>query len=203
MKVEIRSKVVILLCIVLAVFSSCITDDDDDRGDFALVAGDALPQFSVEMSDGGVLNTQSFSGKVGVIVFFHTDCPDCQKELPVIQKVYDTYKENPDVLLSCISRSESGSEVQAYWEKHSFTLPFSAQNDDAVFSLFASHTIPRILITDKEGIIRAVFLRRLPSKDSSVLRQAKESKRKKKTLLRKWQSRWETNPRVIELPLSV
>ena len=89
MKVEIRSKVVILLCIVLAVFSSCITDDDDDRGDFALVAGDALPQFSVEMSDGGVLNTQSFSGKVGVIVFFHTDCPDCQKELPVIQKVYD------------------------------------------------------------------------------------------------------------------
>ena len=103
MKVEIRSKVVILLCIVLAVFSSCITDDDDDRGDFALVAGDALPQFSVEMSDGGVLNTQSFSGKVGVIVFFHTDCPDCQKELPVIQKVYDTYKENPDVLLSCIS----------------------------------------------------------------------------------------------------
>lgn len=70
MKVEIRSKVVILLCIVLAVFSSCITDDDDDRGDFALVAGDALPQFSVEMSDGGVLNTQSFSGKVGVIVFF-------------------------------------------------------------------------------------------------------------------------------------
>ena len=66
MKVEIRSKVVILLCIVLAVFSSCITDDDDDRGDFALVAGDALPQFSVEMSDGGVLNTQSFSGKVGV-----------------------------------------------------------------------------------------------------------------------------------------
>ena len=64
MKVEIRSKVVILLCIVLAVFSSCITDDDDDRGDFALVAGDALPQFSVEMSDGGVLNTQSFSGKV-------------------------------------------------------------------------------------------------------------------------------------------
>ena len=116
MKVEIRSKVVILLCIVLAVFSSCITDDDDDRGDFALVAGDALPQFSVEMSDGGVLNTQSF-----------------------------------------ISRSESGSEVQAYWEKHSFSLPFSAQNDDAVFSLFASHTIPRILITDKEGIIRAVY----------------------------------------------
>ena len=30
-------------------------------------------------------------------------------------------------------------------------------NDDAVFSLFASHTIPRILITDKEGIIRAVY----------------------------------------------
>ena len=92
MKVEIRSKVVILLCIVLAVFSSCITDDDDDRGDFALVAGDALPQFSVEMSDGGVLNTQSFSGKVGVIVFFHTDCPDCQKELPVIQNRALKYK---------------------------------------------------------------------------------------------------------------
>lgn len=157
MKVKMRSKVVILLCIVLAGLSSCIMDDDDDRGDFALVAGDALPQFSVEMSDGEGLNTQSFNGKVGVIVFFHTGCPDCQKELPVIQKVYDTYKENPDMLLACISRSESGSDIKSYWEKHSFTLPFSAQNDDAVFSLFASHTIPRIFITDKEGIIRAVY----------------------------------------------
>lgn len=45
MKVEIRSKVVILLCIVLAVFSSCITDDDDDRGDFALVAGEPFLSF--------------------------------------------------------------------------------------------------------------------------------------------------------------
>lgn len=151
-----KSKVLLLLYIVLLSVSSCITDDDDP-GDFALVPGDALPEFSVRMNDGKTLDTQSFLGKVGVIVFFHTDCPDCQKELPVIQKVYDTYKENPDVLLSCISRSESGSEVQAYWEKHSFTLPFSAQNDDAVFSLFASHTIPRILITDKEGIIRAVY----------------------------------------------
>jgi len=37
-------------------FFFLITDYDDDRGDFALVAGDALPQFSVEMSDGGMLN---------------------------------------------------------------------------------------------------------------------------------------------------
>lgn len=150
-----KSKVLLLLYIVLLSVSSCITDDDDP-GDFVLVPGDALPEFSVRMNDGKTLDTQSFLGKVGVIVFFHTDCPDCQKELPVIQKVYDAYKENADVLLACISRSEPGSDVSSYWEKHSFTLPFSAQSDDAVFSLFASHTIPRIFITDKEGVIRVV-----------------------------------------------
>lgn len=146
-----------MLCIIVTSLFSCITDgDDDDRGDFALIPGDALPQFSVRMSDGETtLNTQSLSGKVGVIVFFHTDCPDCRKELPVVQRVYDAYKDNPEVLLFGISRSQSASSVLDYWKEHSFTLPYSAQEDDAVFSLFASRTIPRIFITDKEGIIRA------------------------------------------------
>lgn len=154
-----RSKVFfIVLCLIASGLCSCITDgdDNDDREDYALVPGDALPSFSVLMSDGETtIDTRSLSGKVGVIVFFHTDCPDCRKELPVVQRIYDTYKDNPEVLLFCISRSQPASGVSDYWKEHSFTLPYSAQEDVAVFSLFASRVIPRIFITDRQGIIRA------------------------------------------------
>lgn len=152
-----RHKVILLLATVLVVLSSCITDDDEE--DFYLVPGDSVPQFSVRMNDedGTTLGTQDLMGKVGVIVFFHTDCPDCQKELPVIQRVYDTYKDRPDVLLLCISRAESSAEIRSYWEKHSITLPFSAQEDDGVFSLFASRTIPRVFISDRDAVIRSVY----------------------------------------------
>lgn len=113
-------------------FSSCITDDDDDRGDFALVAGDALPQFSVEMSDGGVLNTQSFSGKVGVIVFFIRIVRIVRKNFRLFRKFMIRIKRIR--MYYCLVSAVRNRALKYKPIGKTFVyLAFSAQNDDAVF----------------------------------------------------------------------
>lgn len=58
----------------------------------------------------------------------------------------------------CISRAQSAADVTAYWEQNALTLPVSAQDDRAVFNLFASRTIPRVYIADATGTVRSVFV---------------------------------------------
>ena len=112
--------------------------------------GSRLPSFSVVTNDGQVVCTQDFDEGYGLIVFFYTCCPDCQLELPVVQSLYE--KHGDAVRFLAISRYEDKEDVSRYWKSNGLTVPFSPQNDDTVFHLFARHTIPRTYLIH-DGII--------------------------------------------------
>lgn len=95
---------------------SCIREEVP-AGENIVEPGDMLPDFSVVLNDGSELSTQSLKGKVAVLIFFHTECPDCQKELPVIQQLYEEYAANEEVAIYAISREEGEEEVADYWER--------------------------------------------------------------------------------------
>ena len=118
--------------------------------------GDRLPAFEVVMNDGTVVTDASLIGKVSVVMFFHTSCPDCRQALPRVQEIYDEYVQK-DVLFALISRECTADEIRAYWEENSLDMPYSAQNDRAVYNLFASSRIPRIYISDENGTVRYIF----------------------------------------------
>lgn len=140
-----------LLCFSL---SACILDDDETGEGNNLVVGNRIPDFSVVMNDGSRVQDEDLLGKISLIVFFHTECKDCQQELPVLQRFYEDYPLYP---LICISRGQSAEAVAQYWKRESFTLPYSAQDNRDVYHLFASQIIPRIYVVDREGIIRTIF----------------------------------------------
>lgn len=134
----------------------CINEDDVwEEGTVDLKVNDFLPAFSIKTNTGETLTDETLVGQPSVIVFFHTECGDCQRELPVVQCVYETYASR--VRLICISRAENDVAVQAYWETHGLTLPYSAQKDRTVYELFAKHGVPRIYIADADKVIKQVF----------------------------------------------
>lgn len=151
----------LMLFYVLSAFlsillSSCVTDKDDPV--WSLQEGGSLPQFSVSLNDGRTVTTESMRGKKGMIVFFNTGCIDCQKELPVVQAVYDRCRiDYPDVEVICISRNEGKETIEKYWRENGLSLPYSAQDDNRVYSLFASSVIPRIYIYSPDLKITATF----------------------------------------------
>ena len=131
----------------------CINEDVSSG---EVKVGDRLPAFEVVMNDGTVVTDASLMGKVSVVMFFHTTCPDCRQALPRVQDIYDEYVQK-DVLFALISRECTADEIRAYWEENSLDMPYSAQNDRAVYNLFASSRIPRIYISDENGTVRYIF----------------------------------------------
>ena len=120
-----------------------------------LKIGNMLPDCEVTMNDWSVVTDDDLMEGLSVIMFFHTSCPDCQKALPVVQKIYDEYasKGVPFVL---ISREEVQQDIEFFWKREGLEMPFSAQETREVYELFARTRIPRIYIS-KDGIIRHIY----------------------------------------------
>lgn len=154
--------------------SSCITDDNDEPSNgIELKVGDELPTFSITMNDGTTVTNQSLSGQVSMIVFFHTACKDCQKELPIIQEFHNNHPETPVI---CISRAEDNQSITQYWVTNQLTLPYSAQKDRKIFNLFAKQTIPRIYVVDARGTIREIFTDNPLAKYEELVEAVKSAK---------------------------
>lgn len=145
-----------ILVFILSVLTSCIKDSTSDSREDKVKTGDVLPEFAVDMNDGNIISTEDVKGKVSVITFFHTLCPDCQTELPVLQKVYEEYSGDDRVVIFAVSRDESDDDVSEYWYENGFTIPYSAQDDRAVYEMFSTLGIPKIYISDREMVVRYI-----------------------------------------------
>lgn len=147
-----------ILCCVLLVgvclVRAAVCHDED-----GIRVGDAVPAFSVTDNRGCVCDAETFRGRPTVLVFFNTQCRDCRKELPELQKLYG--EMSGAVRFLCISRAEPDSAVAAFWKAHNLSMPYSAQPDKRVFNLFARRTIPRIYVVGTDGVVRAKFVERV------------------------------------------
>ena len=140
--------------LISSLFVSCINDDEIAERECAI--GDRLPDFSVTMSDGTSVSGASLRETASLILFFHSSCPDCQQVLPIIQRIYDEYA-SAEIQFAFISREEDATTIATYWESQNFTMPYSAQANRNIYELFATSRIPRVYISDSEGIIRYIF----------------------------------------------
>lgn len=141
------------MILVMTMTASCITEDYEKGEELAV--GDLLPAFEVRMNDGKILTRDSLKGTESMIVFFNTDCPDCRKELPVLEIFWQRHKS--ELTFACISRQEKSDKIEKYWKENDLSLPFSAQEDRKIYNLFAKTSIPRVYIADKNLIIRKVY----------------------------------------------
>ncbi len=173
-----RGKFVAALCAIAAVvLPSCVTDEVKEP--WSVGPGDECPRFDIVLDDGSRVSTVDLAGRRTMIVFFNTECEDCRRELPVIQSVADrlgpeTAGETPQApgipYIICVSRAEGSAAVEEYWAANGLTLPYSAQDDDAVYRRFASSVIPRVYMIGADLRIAAAYAERLPSTDE-LLRQ--------------------------------
>lgn len=138
----------------------CTIDDhknSPDPDETSLVrVGDRLPSFSVDiiMGEGtGVFSTEKLTGRT-VIVFFHTGCSDCQRELPKLNDYYLAHRDESGFQMVAIAREEQQENIAAFWQERHLSIPYSPQKDRRIFNLFATQSIPRAYICSVEGIVQ-------------------------------------------------
>ena len=151
-----REYLQLLLMLGVVMLSACISESTDSPESTTKVKeGDDIPAFTLYASDGQEVSSASLDGQVYVLSFFDTECPDCQKELQVLQQIYDKYHTVVPVLN--IPRSQTKDEVQTYWTKEGLSMPYHMPDNQELYYLFATKTIPRTYIIDDKGKVSAAF----------------------------------------------
>ncbi|MDD3211405.1 peroxiredoxin family protein, partial [Bacteroides graminisolvens] len=66
-------------------------------------------------------------------------------------KLWPEFKDNANFKLLVIGRDHTNEELKTYNTKKNFTFPLYADKGRVVFDSFASSTIPRSYLIDKDG----------------------------------------------------
>lgn len=142
--------------LLISLFASCIQDDADEMVEYVKV-GDPVPHFVATLADGTTYDSSLRDGRGATIIFFSTNCSDCQRELPLLDARYRQGEYEGQHVL-CISRDEAPGAVLNFWRDNHLSLPVSPQTDRRIYNLFANMGVPRIYTIDPQGIITHIQL---------------------------------------------
>lgn len=93
------------------------------------------------------LNFKSLKNEVVFVNIWATWCPPCRAEMPLIQELYDDYKDKVHFVFVT---SDNAQKVTAYYKEHNLDLPTYNMYSSAP-KLFETRSIPATFIVSKKG----------------------------------------------------
>ena len=129
---------------------------DQESGDSGLTLGARAPDFALKDLQGKTVRLADQKGQVVLIDFWATWCRPCKKELPLIQRAYDRYKEKGLVVLT-INTDLRREIVPYYMSENGYTFPVLFA-DGKIQLAYNVRGIPALFIIDENGSVR--FYRR-------------------------------------------
>lgn len=114
-----------------------------------------VPDFELELMDGGMFNMQAHRGDVVVINFWATWCGPCRFEIPELIELYDDYRDEGLTIVG-ISTDELGfDDVRPFAEEMDINYPLVVDEDGSTSSAFGGiYGLPTTFIVDRGGMIR-------------------------------------------------
>lgn len=114
----------------------------------------AIQGAAIRFSDakGKTFTLQDLKGKVVFLNFWATWCPPCLAEMPSINKLYEQYKNDPQVVFVLVDADGKLDKAQAYLDRKKFALPVY-NLDTAVPEVLFSGSLPTTVVLDKQGRI--------------------------------------------------
>lgn len=143
-------KVLFLLTIMVSTLS---LSAQNEKGDITK-KGDQMPDFKLTSKINGNVDSQNLKGKVVLINIFATWCPPCQLELADIKKtLWPKFKEEEKFVMLTVGREHTDEELVKYNEKKQFAFPLYPDPKREFTSKFATVSIPRTYLVDKNGVV--------------------------------------------------
>ncbi len=119
----------------------------------------AAPDFILKDMDDESHSLSSYRGKVVMVNFWATWCPPCRRELPSMEALYQTFKDDAFTVLA-INQWESPDHVFAYMGQLDVepSFPILFDRDSAVSQLYGVKGLPTTVLIDRRGrvVYRAV-----------------------------------------------
>lgn len=116
--------------------------------------GQKAPAFTLPSLDGKQVSLEQFRGKkVVVLDFWASWCGPCRMAMPIIQKVSEELKDK-DVVFFAVNIGEDKTKINDFMQKMNLKLPVLMDETGRVAGLYNVKGIPRMVIIDKNGIVK-------------------------------------------------
>ncbi|MGN6215172.1 TlpA family protein disulfide reductase [Parafilimonas sp.] len=103
-------------------------------------------------SSGKATSIASLNGKVIFINFWATWCPPCRAELPSINKMYQRFGTNKNIVFLLVDADGNIDNSNAFMKDHNYKLPLFISSSNISQDLF-SGTLPTTIVINKKGQI--------------------------------------------------
>ena len=95
-------------------------------------AGDAAPDFTVSLFDGGSVRLSDLRGKTVLVNFWATWCPPCREELTRVQAELIDRFEGRDFVFLPVSRGETRETVARFREQTGYRFPMGLDPEQKI-----------------------------------------------------------------------
>lgn len=138
-----------------------VSTDTNGNAAIAVEPGEMVLDAPLITSGGSIYHLSDFtpSDKPLYIVFWEDWCPQCQTELPILQTIYEEYKDS--VSFVTINRADSTQEdtslIETYIRENNFTFPVYYNINDEATTAYGHPSIPTNIFVFPDGTISEVY----------------------------------------------
>lgn len=119
------------------------------------------PDFEMSTFEGNKMKISDFKGKYVVLNFWASWCPPCVEEMPHLQKAYESFLKQGDVVLLginlTVSRPNEKTEAEKMIKENQYTFPVLLDETGAAAEAYEVVSIPKTVILYPDGIVAGVI----------------------------------------------
>jgi len=139
-----------LIVIAFLVFSPAACKKKEGEVEIIpLSIGDAPPDFTSKDVNGNTVKLSDYKGRVVLIDFWATWCPPCGELTPVLNNLYEKYKNRGFVVLA-LTPEENTNTIKSYMKEYSVTYPVLI-TDMKTVRWYGVISIPASFLISRDG----------------------------------------------------
>jgi len=113
--------------------------------------GEQFKNFASKDTGENNINTSDFAGKIMVLNFWFIDCPPCRSEIPSLNNLSASYKNDSSVVFIAIAL-DSKSRIKNFLQNNPFGYKM-VYNGRAIASQYGIALYPTSVVVDQKGKI--------------------------------------------------
>ncbi len=152
--------VVLFLVVFLLGSASMVTAQFKEAGAQKLRVAVDAPDFTLPELGGGKISLKELRGKIILLNFFSTLCPNCRRESPSFVKLHEEFK-NTDLILLKVVAKEKEKDVIKYKKEFNISSPILLDDNASVTNAYGVQSSPQTFFINREGKIVGRILKEL------------------------------------------
>jgi peroxiredoxin len=167
---------VIMITAAVAIFLFLrMKEDISPRGSMPGVGlNDPAPDFSLPLIDGSIMRLSQYRGQVVLLNIWATWCPPCLSEMPSMEKLYQTFKDEDFQILAVSIDAAGRKAVEPFVRNHRLSFPVLIDSEGSINKSYRTTGVPESFIVNKKGLIVKKIIGPLDWTEASVLAYFRE-----------------------------